>query len=90
MQNKSLTFLKNLAIEGKKDFQDLNNAEIMKANLLKKITLNTPIAMNIEEKRNLITMNIEEKRNLITMNIEEKRNLGLKSIVGEVEIEPFK
>ena len=51
----------------------------MKANLLKKITLNT-----------LITMNIEEKRNLITMNIEEKRNLGLKSTVGGVEIEPFK
>ena len=53
MQNKSLTFLKNLAIEGKKDFQDLNNAEIMKANLLKKITLNALITMNIEEKRNL-------------------------------------
>ena len=53
MQNKSLTFLKNLAIEGKKDFQDLNNAEIMKANLSKKITLNTLITMNIEEKRNL-------------------------------------
>ena len=68
MQNKSLTFLKNLAIEEKKDFQDLNNAKIMKANLLKKITLNT----------------------LITINIEEKRNLGLKSTVGEVEIEPFK
>ena len=68
MQNKSLTFLKNLAIEGKKDFQDLNNAEVMKTNLLKKITLNT----------------------LIIMNIEEKRNLGLKSIVGGVEIEPFK
>ncbi len=68
MQNKSLTLLKNLTIEEKKDFQDLNNAEIMKANLLKKITLNA----------------------LITMNIEEKRNLGLKSMVGEVEIEPFK
>ena len=40
----------------------------MKANLLKKITLNA----------------------LITMSIEEKRNLGLKSIVGEVKIEPFK
>ena len=40
----------------------------MKANLLKKITLNT----------------------LITMNMEEKRNLGLKNIVEEVEIEPFK
>ena len=53
MQNKSLTFLKNLAIEGKKDFQDLNNAEIMKTNLLKKITLNTLITMNIEGKRNL-------------------------------------
>ena len=53
MQNKSLTFLKNLAIEGKKDFQDLNNAEIMKTNLLKKITLNTLITMNIGEKRNL-------------------------------------
>ena len=37
----------------KKDFQDLNNAEIMKANLLKKITLNALITMNIEEKRNL-------------------------------------
>ena len=68
MQNKSLILLKNLTIEEKKDFQDLNNAEIMKANLLKKITL----------------------KNLITMNIGEKRNLGLKSIVGEVEIEPFK
>ena len=40
----------------------------MKANPLKKITLNA----------------------LITMNIEEKRNLGLKSIVEEVEIDPFK
>ena len=40
----------------------------MKANLLKKVTLNT----------------------LIMINIEEKRNLGLKSTVGEVEIEPFK
>ena len=55
-------------MEEKKDFQDLNNAEIMKANLLKKITLKT----------------------LITMNIEGKKNLGLKSTVGEVEIEPFK
>ena len=55
-------------IEEKKDFQDLNNAEVMKTNLLKKITLNT----------------------LITINIEEKRNLGLKSTVGEVEIDPFK
>ena len=27
---------------------------------------------------------------IITMNIKEKRNLGLKSTVGEVEIEPFK
>jgi len=27
---------------------------------------------------------------LVTMNIEEKRNLGLKSIVEEVKIEPFK
>jgi len=52
----------------KKDFQDLNNVEVMKANLLKKITLNT----------------------LITINLEKKRNLGLKSTVGEVEIEPFK
>ena len=68
MQNKSLTLFKSLTIEEKKDFQDLNNAEIMKANLLKKITLKT----------------------LITMNIEEKKNLGLKSTVGEVEIEPFK
>ena len=68
MQNKSLTLFKSLTIEEKKDFQDLNNAEIMKANLLKKITL----------------------KNLITMNIEEKINLGLKSTVGEVEIEPFK
>jgi len=53
MQSKSLTLLKNLAIEEKKDFQDLNNAEIMKANLLKKITLNALITMNIDEKRNL-------------------------------------
>ena len=45
--------LKNLTIEEKKDFQDLNNAEIMKANLLKKITLKTLITMDIEEKRNL-------------------------------------
>ena len=67
MSNKNLTLLKNLTIE-EKDFQDLNNAEIMKANLLKKITLSA----------------------LITMNIEEKRNLGLKSIVEEVEIDPFK
>ena len=29
-------------------------------------------------------------KTLITMNIGEKRNLGLKSIVGGVEIEPFK
>ena len=55
-------------MEEKKDFQDLNNVEAMKANLSKKITLNT----------------------LITMNLEEKRNLGLKSTVGEVEIEPYK
>ena len=27
---------------------------------------------------------------LVIMNIEEKRNLGLKSIVGEVKIDPFK
>ena len=67
MQNKSLTLLKNLIIE-EKDFQDLNNAETMKANLLKKITLSA----------------------LVTMSIEEKRNLGLKSIVEEVKIEPFK
>ena len=67
MSNKNLTLLKNLIIE-EKDFQDLNNAETMKANLLKKITLNA----------------------LITMSIEEKRNLGLKSTVGEAEIEPFK
>ena len=53
MQSKSLTLLKSLTIEEKKDFQDLNNTEIMKANLLKKITLNTLITMNIEEKRNL-------------------------------------
>ena len=53
MQSKSLILLKNLAIEEKKDFQDLNNAEIMKANLLKKITLNALITMNIEEKGNL-------------------------------------
>ena len=53
MQNKSLILLKNLTIEEKKDFQDLNNAEIMKANLLKKISLNALITMNIEEKRNL-------------------------------------
>ena len=45
--------MKNLAIEEKKDFQDLNNAEIMKANLLKKITLNALITINIEEKRNI-------------------------------------
>ena len=52
MSNKNLTLLKNLTIE-EKDFQDLNNAEIMKINLLKKITLNALITMNIEEKRNL-------------------------------------
>ena len=40
-------------IKEKKNSQDLNNAEIMKANLLKKITLNALITMNIEEKRNL-------------------------------------
>jgi superfamily II DNA/RNA helicase len=44
---------KKLTIEEKKYFQDLNNAEIMKANVLKKITLNALITMNIEEKRNL-------------------------------------
>jgi len=53
MQSKSLTLLKNLTIEEKKDFQDLNNAEIMKANLLKKITFKNLITMNIEEKINL-------------------------------------
>ena len=53
MQSKSLTLLKNLTIEEKKYFQDLNNVEIMKANLLKKITLNALITMNIDEKRNL-------------------------------------
>ena len=59
MQNKSLIILKSLTIE-KTDFQDLNNAEIMKANLLKKITLNALITMNIEEKRNLDLENIVE------------------------------
>ena len=58
----------SMLIIEKKDFQDLNNAGIMKANLLKKITSSA----------------------LVTMSIEEKRNLGLKSIVGEVKIEPFK
>ena len=53
MQNKSLILLINLTLEEKKDFQDLNNVEIMKANLLKKITLNALLTMNIEEKRNL-------------------------------------
>ena len=80
------TLLKILVIEEKKDFQDLNNAEIMKANLLKKITLNTLITMNIEEKRNLVLNLIE----LTMINQEEKRDLGLKSTVGGVEIEPFK
>ena len=40
-------------MEEEKDFQDLNNAEVMRANLLKKITFNTLITMNIEEKINL-------------------------------------
>ena len=73
----------------------------MKANLLKKITLNALITMNIEEKRNFQDLNNAEimkanllkkitLKNLITMNIEGKRNLGLKSTVGEAEIEPFK
>jgi len=60
MQNKNLTLLKNLIIEGKEDFQDLNNVEIIKANLLKKITLNVLITMSIEEKRNLGLKNIVE------------------------------
>ena len=51
--SQTLILLKNLTIEEKKDFQDLNNAETMKANLLKKITLKNLITMNIEEKRNL-------------------------------------
>ena len=68
MQSKSLILLKNLTIEEKKNFRDLNNAKIIKTNPLKKITLNV----------------------LIKMNVEEKRNLGLKSTVGEAEIEPFK
>ena len=55
----SLTLLKNLIIK-ENDFQDLNNAEIMKADLLKKITLNALITMNIEEKRNLGLKNIVE------------------------------
>jgi len=42
-----------MIIEEKKDFQDLKNEEIIKANLLKKITLNALITMNIKEKRNL-------------------------------------
>ena len=45
--------MKNITLEEKKDFQDLNNAEVMKANLLKKITLNTLMTVNLEEKRNL-------------------------------------
>ena len=53
MQSKSFTILKKLTIEEKKDFQDLNNAEVMKANPLKKITLNTLMTVNLEEKRNL-------------------------------------
>ena len=53
MQNKSLTLFKSLTIEVKKYFQDLNNAEVMKANPLKKITLNTLMTVNLEEKRNL-------------------------------------
>ena len=91
-------------MEEKKDFQDLSNAEIMKANLLKKITSNTLITTNIEEKRNLVLnlieltmINQEEKRDLVLnlieltmINQEEKRNLGLKSTDGAVEIEPFK
>ena len=52
----------------------------------KKITSNTLITTNIEEKRNLVLNLIE----LTMINQEEKRNLGLKSTVGEVEIEPFK
>ena len=60
MQSKSLTLLKNLPIEEKKYFQDLNNAEIMKANLLKKITLNALITIKIEEKRNLDLKSIAE------------------------------
>ena len=42
-----------IVFKNEKDFQDLNNAEIMKANPLKKITLNALITINIEEKRNL-------------------------------------
>ena len=56
--------MKNLTIEEKKDFQDLNNAEIIKASLLKKITLNALITMNIEEKRNLGLKNMVEGEEL--------------------------
>ena len=60
MQNKSLIILKNPGIQ-EKSFQDLNNAEIMKLNLLRKITLNDIKTMNIEEKRNLDLKNIVEE-----------------------------
>ena len=49
----TLSALIMMNIEEKRNFQDLNNAEIMKANLVKKMSLNDLITMNIEEKRNL-------------------------------------
>ena len=53
LKKNTLNALTTMNIEEKRNFQDLNNAEIMKANLLKKNTLNTLTIMNIEEKRNL-------------------------------------
>ena len=61
MLSKSLTLLKSLVIEEKKDSQDLTNAEIMKVNLLKKITSSALVTMIIKEKRNLDLKNIVEE-----------------------------
>ena len=49
----SMTFLKNPIIEEKRDFQDLNSAEIAKINLLKIIISIELTMINQEEKRNL-------------------------------------
>ena len=86
MQDKNLILLENPIIEEKRDFQDLNSAEIAKINLLKIIISIELTMINQEEKRDLVLNPIE----LTMINQEEKRDLGLKSIVGGVEIEPFK
>ena len=53
MQDKNLILLENPIIEEKRDFQDLNSAEIAKINLLKIIISIKLTMINQEEKRDL-------------------------------------